>query len=61
MPIRFFLEPDHAFNPGDVKLLVDAFEDTLRELHLTNREDPVATRVAKGNLEQYALSAICVS
>jgi hypothetical protein len=47
MPIRFFLEPDHAFSPADVKLLVDAFEDTLRALNLTNREDPRATRVAK--------------
>jgi hypothetical protein len=47
MPIRFFLEPDHAFSPGDVKLLVDTFEDTLRALNLTNREDPLATRVAK--------------
>jgi hypothetical protein len=47
MPIRFFLEPDHAFSPNEVKILVDAFEDTLRALNLTNREDPLTTRVAK--------------
>jgi hypothetical protein len=47
MPIRFFLEPDHAFSPNEVKILVNAFEDTLRALNLTNREDPLTTRVAK--------------
>ena len=47
MPIRFFLEPDHAFSPDEVKSLVEAFEDTLRALSVTNREDPLTTRVAK--------------
>jgi hypothetical protein len=47
MPIRFFLEPDHAFSPDEVKILVDAFEDTLRALNLTDRDDPLTNRVAK--------------
>ena len=47
MPIRFLLEPDHAFSPDEVKILVDAFEDTLRALDLTDREDPLSIRVAK--------------
>ena len=47
MPIRFFLEPDHAFSPDDVKNLVHAFEDTLRALNLTNPDDPLTTKVAK--------------
>jgi hypothetical protein len=34
MPIRLLLEHDHAFTPEDVKVLIDAFEDTLRALNL---------------------------
>jgi hypothetical protein len=47
MPIRFLLEHDHAFTPEDVKVLVDAFEDTLRALKLVDREDPMTMAVAK--------------
>jgi hypothetical protein len=47
MPIRFLLEEDHAFSPDDVKILVDAFEDTLHALDLADREDPLSIRVAK--------------
>jgi hypothetical protein len=47
MPTRFLLEDDHAFSPDEVKNLVDAFEDTLRVLDLTDRDDPVSIRVAK--------------
>ena len=47
MPIRFLLEEDHAFSPDDVKILVDAFEGTLRALGLTDLEDPSSIKVAK--------------
>jgi hypothetical protein len=47
MPIRFLLEEDHAFSPDDVKILVDAFEGTLRALGLTDAEDPSSIKVAK--------------
>jgi len=47
MPIRLLLEHDHAFTPEDVKVLIAAFEDTLRALKLVDREDPVTIMVAK--------------
>src|SRR4051812_37808425 len=47
MPIRFLLEEDHAFSPDDVKILVDAFEGTLRALGLADPEDPSSIKVAK--------------
>jgi hypothetical protein len=42
MPIRFLLEEDHAFSPDDVKILVDAFQGTLRALGLTDPEQSYA-------------------
>ena len=47
MPTRFLLDEDHAFSPDEVKSLVDAYEDTLRALGLTDRDDPTSIRVAK--------------
>ena len=47
MPIRLLLEHDHAFTPEDVKVLIDAFEDTLRALRLHDRGDPLTMAVAK--------------
>jgi hypothetical protein len=49
VPIRPLLEHkhNHAFDPEDVKVLVGVFEDTLRALNLTNRQDPLAISVAK--------------
>jgi hypothetical protein len=47
MPTRFLIEEDHAFSPDEVKSLVDAFEDTLRALDLTDQDDPLSIRVAK--------------
>ena len=41
------LEEDHAFSPDDVKILVDAFEDTLRALGLTDPEHPSSIKIAK--------------
>ena len=56
MPIRFLLEYDGAFNPEDVKILVAAYEDTLRALKLTDRKDPRAIAVAKLIIERRARS-----
>jgi hypothetical protein len=50
MPIRFFLEPDHAFSPDEIKILVDTFEDTLRALNLTDRDDPLTPELPKSLL-----------
>jgi len=47
VPIRLLLEHDHAFSPEDVKVLISAFEDTLRALHLVDREDQLTISVAK--------------
>jgi hypothetical protein len=47
VPIRLLLEHDHAFTPEDVKILVAAFEDTLRTLELADREDQLTMTVAK--------------
>jgi hypothetical protein len=47
VPIRLLLEHDHAFTPEEVKVLVDAFEDTLRALELVDREDRLTMTVAK--------------
>jgi hypothetical protein len=40
-------EHDHAFTPEGVKVLSEAFEDTLRALKLVNRKDQVTISVAK--------------
>ena len=47
MPIRLLLEHDHAFTPEDVKVLIEAFEETLRALNLVDREDRLTMTVAK--------------
>jgi hypothetical protein len=47
VPIRFLLDYHDAFSPEDVKILIDAYEDTLRALKLTDRKDPRAIAVAK--------------
>jgi hypothetical protein len=47
VPIRFLLEYHDAFSSEDVKILVAAYEDTLRALKLTDRKDPRAITVAK--------------
>jgi len=40
-----------AFDPEAVHVMVTAFEDTLRELKLADREDPIVQRVAKVIIE----------
>src|SRR5262249_24831532 len=47
VPIRLLLEHDHVFTPEEVKVLVDAFDDTLRALELVDREDRLTMTVAK--------------
>lgn len=50
MPIRQLL--DHAvFNPEEIAMLRDVFEDTLRALNLADRSDPVTMLVAKKLIE----------
>ena len=51
MPIRSILKNDHAFAPEEAKVLVAAFEEALRELNLTSREDPLTLLVAKHIVE----------
>jgi len=36
-----------AFDPEAIDLMTRAFEDTLRELELVNRADPIVERVAQ--------------
>jgi len=43
----FLLEHDHLFEPEEIDSLILAFENTLRVLGLTNREDPLTVAVAK--------------
>ena len=51
MPVRRFLEGDRSFEPGEIEVLVTAFEDALRELELNDREDPVTLTVARRIIE----------
>jgi hypothetical protein len=51
VPIRLIIKNDPAFTPEDRKVLADAFEDTLRELKLVDREDPVTRLVAEIMIE----------
>jgi hypothetical protein len=47
VPIRRLLEHNHFFRPEDVQVLLGAFDDTLRALNLTDREQPLTMTVAK--------------
>jgi hypothetical protein len=40
-----------AFDPETIAVMVPAFEDTLRELRLTNRADPASEVVARKVIE----------
>jgi hypothetical protein len=46
MPIRELLKAQ-SFGPDDIKILVSAFEEALRELRLVDRTDPATQLVAK--------------
>jgi hypothetical protein len=47
VPIRAFLEHDHAFGPEDIASLSAAFEAALSKLGLVDRTDPATMAVAK--------------
>jgi hypothetical protein len=47
VPIRTFLEHDHAFGPEDIANLSAAFEAALNKLGLIDRTDPATMAVAK--------------
>ena len=46
MPIRDIVKSDHAFTPGDTKVLGAAFDETLSALQV-DREDPLTLLIAK--------------
>ena len=51
-PIRSLLvEEKTFFSPEDITALATAFEDTLRTLRLSDRNDPIALMVAKKIIE----------
>ena len=50
MPIYRLLR-DHAFEPEEIKILGDAFEEALRTLRLVNRDDPATQIVARKIIE----------
>jgi hypothetical protein len=50
MPIRQLLD-SNVFNPEEVTILRDVFEDTLRALKLVDRSDPVTLLIAKKIIE----------
>jgi hypothetical protein len=41
----------HAFGPDEIAVMVAALEDALRELGLTDREDPATSIVAERIIE----------
>jgi hypothetical protein len=51
MPIRSLIKNDVAFSPDEVAILIAVFEETLKELELVDREDPVTQLVAKRIIE----------
>jgi hypothetical protein len=40
-----------AFDPDDIKVMTTAYEDALRVLQLTNRDDPITETVAQKIIE----------
>lgn len=50
MPIRQLLDSS-AFNPEEVVLLCNVFEDMLRALKLVDRSDPATSLIAKKIIE----------
>jgi hypothetical protein len=51
MPILRLLEEHHGFGPNEIRVVSAAFEDTLRELRLVDRTDPLTEMVAKMIIE----------
>ena len=51
MPIRALLNDDQSFSPEEAKVLVEAFEQSVKALRLVDREDPATLLVAEEVLE----------
>jgi hypothetical protein len=51
MPIWHILRNDHSFTPEDNTVLVAVFEETLKVLNLSSREDPVTKLIAERIVE----------
>jgi hypothetical protein len=51
MPIRALLNHDQSFTSEEAKVLIEAFEDSLKALRLVDREDPVTRLVAEKVLD----------
>jgi len=47
VPIRLIINNDKAFTPEDANILVAVFEETLHQLKLVDRDDPLTLIVAK--------------
>jgi len=46
MPVRPLL-PQNSFAPEEINILVKALQDALRELRVTDRNDPAVNAIAK--------------
>ena len=46
MTLGVILGNDHSFGPDEITILALAYENALRELRLTDREDPATLMVA---------------
>jgi hypothetical protein len=57
VPIYALLKSNGSFEPEEVALLGNVFEDVLQTLGLVDREDPLTVMVAKG-LVEYAKTGI---
>jgi hypothetical protein len=51
MPIRRLLRDNSVFGPDEIQSMADAYENSLRDLGLTNRDDPLTELVAKQIIE----------
>jgi hypothetical protein len=52
MPIRRLLEESpEAWTPDEIKVLAEAFEGILKDLELSNRDDPVTMMLARLTME----------
>jgi hypothetical protein len=47
VPIRLIINNDCSFTPEEADILIGAFEATLHDLKLVDREDPLTLLVAK--------------
>jgi hypothetical protein len=50
MPLRRHVK-ERAFTPEQISRLIAAFEDILTALHITDRTEPIAERIAQAMIE----------